>query len=395
MSVTLRICLFHQGSANDDSFRRPFEDATGVNIVGEHSTWLGLQESLLDGGADAVVVNLDVAEQAALMAVHRISEVAPEMGVIGVSKKSDPESIIGAMRAGCSQYVRWPIDAADLQAALDRIRVVRAPTSAMSRRVCVVGSSGGVGATTIATNLAIELAHVTNRRCGLVDLNLEYGDVACMFDCKAKHSASDVCRAGIEVDRHMLEGALEELPCNVSLLARPERIEDSREVTPDGVENMLRVMGQMYPFIVVDLPRAFSFLSAAALAEADHVIIITQLGIPFLRNATRIYEALCQMGASEEKVEIVLNRSNANFERLTVDDVARHFGKPVFGVIPNDYRRVTASRDLGHPILTDAPNSPARIAIQQMAVTLAARHLGEDAVKKADAPRGISKLWRK
>lgn len=390
---TLRIGLFNQNNADDGAFRQPFEEEPHLHLVGEYSAWLGLQECLLDGTVDVVAVNLDAAEQAAIAAVQRIVEAAPGITVIGVSSKGDPESIIHAMRSGCAQYVRWPIDQADLQSALDRVRKSRTPANAASRRICVIGSSGGVGATTIACNLAIELAHVGGRRVGLVDLNLEYGDVACMFDAKPKHTLVDLCREGVEIDRMMLEEAIEDLPCNVSVLGRPERLEEARDITPEGVEAVLRLMGQIYPFVIVDLPRSFSFMSAAALSQVEHALIVTQLGVPFLRNATRIHECLRQMGTSDEKIEIILNRSNASFERLTVDDVAKHFGKPVFGVIPNDYRRVTASRDLGHPMLTDAPNSPARMAIQQVASTLAARHLGEDAVKKEPARSGISKLW--
>jgi len=109
--------------------------------------------------------------------------------------------------------------------------------------------------------------------------------------------------------------------------------------------------------------------------------------VPFLRNATRIYECLLQAELEEGCIELVLNRVAANYERITPHEVERHFGRPVFGAIPNDYKHVTASRDLGHPILTAAPNSPARLAIQRLA-----RRLGGPLLNAAQTPRAKRSL---
>ena len=185
---------------------------------------------------------------------------------------------------------------------------------------------------------------------------------------------------GAEIDRTVLENALEDLACNVSILTRPE-VELVEEVDVDSVEQMFRIMAQMFPFVVVDLPRYFSPPALVTLDGADQVLIITQLTIPHIRNATRIYEYLLRMGADESCVEVVLNRSNANFERITPEEVEKHFKRPIFASIPNDYKRIGASRDLGHPICTDSPNSPARLAIRDMAKILASEHLGEESVR--------------
>ena len=137
---------------------------------------------------------------------------------------------------------------------------------------------------------------------------------------------------------------------------------------------------------------AVSPATAAALTNADRVLIITQLAIPFLRNATRIYEGLLQMGADEDRLSVVLNRSNANFERIKAEEVEKHFGRPIFAVIPNDYKHIGTSRDLGHPIVSDAPNSPARRAIQEIARRLASKHLSEENLPTSG---GLFGLFRK
>lgn len=365
-----------------------------IIIAIETSSWDELKEWIRHTHIDLVAVNLGDNKDQGLAIVQRIVEVAPTCAILGISSRTDPETIIAAMRAGCTQYVTWPVDPVDLKNAVERIRATRVNTTQTSKRICVIGSCGGAGATTIACNLAMELAEIAESRSALVDLNLEFGDVCSSFDCNPNYTISDVCTAEVEIDRLLLSKALHELPCNVSLLGRPNRLEDARSITPEAISSVLKVLGGMFPFVVIDLPRAFSFMSSAALEDADHVLIVTQLGVPFIRNATRIYDCLLQMHAAERSVEIVLNRYSANYERITPEEVAAHFGQPVFAMIPNDYRHVQSSLDFGHPIVTDAPSSPARVAIHEMAKNLASEGLEDE--QASAAPAGfLGKLWRR
>lgn len=375
MSDTLRICLYTGTKGEDSAFRVPFEQLTGVLLVADAFTWDELRDWLRHGEVDAVAVDLDCQGEAGLSVVQRIVDMSPGCAVLGVSAKSSPETIIAGMRAGCSQFVSAPIDQDDLRQAIERIRATRVNEIRSSQRICVVGSCGGTGATTISCNLAMELAHVIHRRVGLVDMNLEFGDVCSSFDISPTYTVADICRQEVDIDRLLLGKALHELPCNVSIMARPNKIEEVFDVTPEGVDSMLRVLGTMFPFIVADLPRNYSFLNAAAVTKADRILIVTQLGVPFIRNATRVYDRLLHMGVGDGVVEIVLNRCNANFERIKPEEVEAHFGQPIFAMIPNDYRRVQTSLDFGHPMMADSPTSPARLAIQEMARKLASAEI--------------------
>lgn len=396
MNEPLRLCLFNAGEHRDRPFQQPFMQLEDVQVLGVVATFEELREWLKQAAVEVVAVNLDDSQGVGLSVVERVAQVAPQTGIVGISADTSPQRIIGAMRAGCSQFVAWPIDTADLQQAVDRLRTARRAVPVGSKRVCVIGSSGGVGATTVSCNLAMEFAHLTGRPVAIVDLNLEFGDVACSFDCSPRYSIADVCADGIEPDHMMLAKALHNLPNGVSVLARPDEIEQAHQVSPEGVQKMLRVLGETHPWIVVDLPRYSSFLSAAALSEADAILIVAQLSVPCVRNAARIYQALRQMDTAEEKVEIVLNRVKANFERITPDEVEAHFEKPIFGMVPNDYRSVQSSLDLGHPVMTDAPNSPARLAIQKIARKLAGEQVsGPAAVGAATGGGLLGKFWKR
>ena len=358
MRSKLRVCLLNEVSSTGDSFRTPFEQLSEVKVIATIASRNELPQRVSAGHAEVIAINLDGSE--ALDAVHFVAQQLPELGIVGISRISESSFIIKAMRAGCGQYVCWPIDHDDLLNALIRVRPPPSRKTHSSKLICVVGSSGGAGATTIACNLAIELAHASNRRTVLVDMNLEFGDVCCAFDCTPKYTIADICAEGIEVDHDALGSSLHELPCNVSLLARP-----------DGIDKMLRLLAEEHEYVIVDLPRASSFLSAVAIERAEYLLIVTQLSVPSIRNATRIYQAMAQMGVDDDLVQFVINRYNADFERLSLKDVEAHFQRAVFAVIPNDYRYVSAALDLGHPIGADSPASPARTAIQEMASKIA------------------------
>lgn len=387
MSDILRAVLFNAQGMREMSFGASFEALGNVHIVDEVCDWASLRERLRDATIDIIAVGLDDDHSLGYEVVGKIAQLRPSCGIIGISTNHEPAAIIRAMRDGCNQYVCMPIDTDDLQNAVSRIRAKREISAYRSKRLCVIGSSGGVGATTLACNLAMELAHLGNARCALVDLNLEFGDVACAFDCSPAFSVADVCHDGSQIDTMMLGKALHELPCGVSILARPDKLEASREVNAQSIASMFNVLSAMFPYVVVDLPRAFDYVNAAALSPADRVLIVTQLSVPMLRNASRVHRSLLDMGAQEDRIEIVLNRFKSGFERITPDDVEEHFGRPVLAMIPNDYRRVQSSLDLGHPMVTDAPNTPARLAIQKMARTLA----GE--TEPSEAPGLFEKIW--
>jgi pilus assembly protein CpaE len=375
--------------------RHAFEQVEGVRVVGEFSAWEELQRHLTAAPADAIAVHLDgSSDRTGLSVVQSIIEVAPACPVVGVSRSLNPDSIIAAMRAGCAQFVRWPIDLDDLRTALGKLRTARgaAAKKREPRRICIVGASGAAGATTLACNLALALADVGGVECALVDLHLEFGDLAAAFDARPRQSLADVCRAGADVEQALHSGGLHRVAGGVRLLPRPERVDDAAEVTVESLRRTLAVLRERYPFVLIDLPRGGDLFAAAALQDADHVLIVTQATVPSLRNATRLQQGLMAGGVRRDSIGVVLNRYDANHAHLTSAEIEKHLGKPLFALVPNDYDRVTASSEWGRPIHLYAPESPVRPAVVQMARRIAG--IGQEPEDTPVRGRGlISRLF--
>jgi pilus assembly protein CpaE len=388
---TLRVCLYNREV--QQSLHQVFADYPHLRIIGQVTSADEMLDWIGRLSVDIVVINLD--SEDGLEVVDQVRRVAPRVAIIGISRKDDPNAIIRAMRAGCNQYVRWPVDQNDLREALQQITAQAAPRCSGSRRICIMGASGGAGATTVACNLSVELAAQLNRDCGLVDLNLEMGDVGCLFDTQPVYSITDLCKEGVELDRSILEKGFHRLPNNVAILARPHRLEDAYEVTPEGVVNMLNEARSLYPFVVVDLPRSFSPVAAAALTDADRVLIVIQLSVASIRNATRMNDWLRQVGVPEPSIGIVLNRGSSSMGHIKLEDVESHFGKPLFANIPNDYRRVQTSVDIGFSSSKDDSRNLVQTAIREMARKLASDLVALDDEQDDQAPSLLGRLLRR
>jgi pilus assembly protein CpaE len=280
------------------------------------------------------------------------------------------------MRAGCEQFVCEPIDAADLANAVGRVSSKRLFVRKKSKCICVVGSSGGAGATSIACNLALEIGHMTDKQCALADLDLQFGDVATNFDWEPKYSIHDLAESIGGLDASVLTSTLSVLQCKVSLLARPQRVEQAEQVTPDVVHRVIELLAFTHEYIVVDVPRRIDGSTTAALGQADVVIVVCQLLVPSIRNAKRLVDTLADGGIPRERMEIVVNRCDSGSGRITTKDVEELI-KPVYATIPNDYQFVARSLDFGRPAAALDRNNPVRKAIRGIARKITAEPADE------------------
>ncbi len=376
MDRILQTCLYCTDIDTGTMIRQGIDPIHKLRLAKESTDLAQICVCAKDGSIDLLLVGFGPNVEKDLESVRAISQAAPDLGIIGLSPDNNPHTIIAAMRAGCMQFVSLPIEEADIAEAIDRIESSLNSIEQSSKQICIMGSTGGVGGTTISCNLAYELARHSTRPCALVDLDLDFGDVAESLDAQTKYTLADLCVPSVHLDEDVIRKAIHEMPGKVHLLARPNDLGQAHAVCTEGVSDMLSMLSNMYSYVVVDVPRSFTNLNVATIQKADLVLIVSQLRVASVRNAHRAYELLMQMGADEDRIHLVLNRYNADHEHVTSADVERNIGQDIFAKVPNDYRNVNAALDVGQPIYDKSPKSPARVAIQQLACRIADGGIG-------------------
>jgi len=367
MSNLLHVCLYNTDPTSSEELGNAIRSLNFVRLVAEVSSAEELAQILHSSTINLIFFHLDPRPNPVVEVIDEVASRCPETAMIALSHRTGPDAILAPMRAGCDQFVCEPIDPADLATAVSRVASKRLLSQAKSRCISVTGASGGAGTTSIACNLALEIANLTDRECALVDLDLQFGGVALSFDREPKYTMHDLAVAGSDLDRSILASALTTLPCKVAILSRPDMMEQRETVTPDTVHRVVELLMGEYENVVVDAPRDLSPLVTAALAQSEMTFIVCQLLVPSIRNAQRYYDALLRLGIPDERIEFLVNRSDGRSGRVTLKDLEATIKKPVFACIPNDYQFVARSIDYGRPVAALEQNSPVRSAIRKIA----------------------------
>lgn len=387
MTGTMQVCLYNMEPESSEQILSQIQALNFVRVTAEAATAEDLDLILEGTDVSLAFMHLDPKPEEVVELIDHISQRFPEVAMIALSHETAPESILAPIRAGCDQFVCEPINYAELANAVARVANRRLLKRPKSRCICTVGASGGTGATSIACNLAMEIAQLTGKKCALVDTDFQFGDIAAHFDCEPKYTFRDVAASAANLDRSILESVLTHLSCEVAILARPENVEHCEVITSDVVHHTIELLNSMFESIVVDVPRRIDPVTFAVLSQADLILIVCQLLVPGIRNANRYFQSLAHLGLPAERVEVVVNRGDSSGGRIAVKDIEELIRKPVFACIPNDYQFVARSLDFGQPVASHERSSPVRNELRKMAAKILS-DAGSDQIKP-ETRRGL------
>jgi pilus assembly protein CpaE len=291
---------------------------------------------------DAVLVDVR-ADRNALAAVAGLKRKFPATAVAIVAKAFEPELMLEAMRAGVSEVIVEPLAVPALKVSLERIIVPKGATP--DRRViAVVGAKGGVGATTIAVNLAEALARTVGSAL-LVDLHVGIGDSSVFLGVEPRFTVIDALENTQRLDAAFLKGLLTKTRSGLELLGSSARVVQSH-LDPQHVRPLLEFLGTYAPVVVLDVPRQDLAL-LESLDSATSIFVVVNQELPTVKNAHSLVKRLQQRYG--DRVEVIVNRADKNSE-ITLDDIRTTLSMPIAHVLPNDYRQAMSAANKGQPL---------------------------------------------
>jgi pilus assembly protein CpaE len=249
------------------------------------------------------------------------------------------------LTGGADDYLVDPFTDEDLDEAIEAVLAAQADTppdntakapAENARIIAVTGARGGVGATTIAVNLAWHLAHAAERKVALVDLDIGFGSAALALDLEAGRGLEEALANPERIDGLFLERAMVKASDNLAILGGGET--DGAEIyEATGLRALLEQLSAGTDDIILDLPRHGRVLRDAAFEVADRTLIVSDLSIAGLRDSVRLKRAAAQLGKGE--VGVVINRQGARRKgEMPAGSFARGIEADPMVTIPEDPR---------------------------------------------------------
>ncbi len=254
------------------------------------------------------------------------------------------------------------------------------------------GGKGGTGKTTVAIGVASRLAK-SGKRVMLIDLDLQFGDVATSLDIDTKNSIVDLIqdRGGITIEN--IKGFAVEHSAGMSVLSAPKSSEFADFVTPAHVEKIIDIMRPYYEYIILDFPASFNDITITACENCEEIYLVYCNEILSLRNARVCFNILEQLH-QKEKIRFILNKVEKGL--IKVEDFEQMFQTKMFAVIPADYQAAISSINKGMAVTNAHPKSEMSKVIYKIAEKIIEIHTGVVPVNETEEKKGgIFKLKNK
>jgi pilus assembly protein CpaE len=302
--------------------------------------------------------------------------------VVVVSQSKDPDLILRAMRSGAREFV-VDTDVDEIQMAV-RAQAKNTESSEEGSIITVFPAKGGMGATSIAANLAGAMQRKGLRVC-LIDLDLHLGDVPSFMDITSNTSISEILANLPRLDRDLLETSITKHSSGVAVLAQNGSMEDAEQITAADLSKLLLVLRKHYDRVVIDGVRGFDEIALAALDVSQILLMVMTQDVPAIRNGQRCLEMFGRLGYDQNKVKLILNRYQ-KASRITLDVIADTLKVPVTHTLANDFVSLIDAINRGVLLVDAAPRSKLTQDIADLVPVVAG---GDLVPEKQAAPKGF------
>lgn len=298
------------------------------------------------------IVDLSTNKQAKLDLILKITNENKNCKVLALADNPSVDLIIEIMRAGAKEFVPIPILKNEFFEAIKKLLTELDETKKNSKCkiISVFSNKGGIGKTSLASNLALELSKITKENIALIDLNFQMGDITTFLDLKPSFNISYMLENLDKINETFLLSTLERYKgTSLYVLADPPYFKQADNIQPKQITKLFNILKETFSYIIVDAEASFDGKNIAALDNSDLILLVTVANLPALRNTQRCLELFDRLGYEKEKTKIIVNRFMENDE-IKEQDVEKVLSKNIYWKIPNNYFAIMSAINKGVPV---------------------------------------------
>ena len=392
-----------------ENFRKLLQFESDISVVGTARTGREGIDLAREVRPDVVLMDINMPDMDGISATEIIRKEIPFAQIVIISVQGDPNYMRRAMLAGARDFLTKPPMVDELVSAIRRAGTMaqeerkkassRYPTQTgslsgrgeygqsvitMGKIIVVYSPKGGVGCTTVATNLAITL-HNDETPAVLVDANLQFGDVAVMLNERGKNTIADLAPRADELDPEVIEDVLiSHTMSGIRVLMAPSRPEHAESVSGDDFVKILKYLRRLYSYVVVDTSSTLTDVVLSALDISDIVVLIATQDIPSINNARLFLDLVDVLEIHRSQIVFIMNRHDKRIG-ITPEAIGENLKQKIVAILPLDEKVVVPSINRGVPFVVNNKSKPIAKAIFDLAEEVRQRISELSAKRESDS----------
>ncbi len=349
-----------------------------IKVIGEADSAEEILEALVTFTPDVLLIGAYIPGDGYQLA-EKVSSMYPDITMIIIERELQEETFRKALFAGAKDVIISPytpsklVDSIYNSVQLEVKRQVVQSSSAprvkqghQGQVITVFSTKGGVGKTFVSVNLAVSLAKETKGKVVLLDLDLDFGNVALALDMLPRYTISDVINEIPEFDPDSLESYLFPHSSGVMVLPVNANPQGSDLIAYEQVDRILRMLQSVYDFVVIDMPPRFSEPINSAFELADILVMVATPEVSTVRNIKTSLLALSELNYPKKKIKLILNKAESRGE-IKPKDVEATLNHGLYGILPVDHKLSCSSLNKGIPLVLLYPKAKISRSFQDLA----------------------------
>ena len=373
MSIKIDTVIIDSDQVSRELVKSYLARVEDINIIGEFDDAINSYAEITEMHPNLVIVDISQRTQLTLDIIVKLSKNLRNAKIIVLSYDMDSQTVIKALRAGAREYLVKPLIEADFIESVEKIKDLilgNINDTTKCKVITAFSNKGGMGKTSIATNLAVEIANLTNEKVALVDLNFQMGDVTTFLDLNPAFDTSYVVNNLERIDETFLLSTLEKYKdTSLYVLADPPDLEQAEVITSENITTLINVLRSVFSYVIIDTTSSFDGKTITALDNSDLILLIAVLNLPSVRNCQRCFDLFKRLGYQKDKIKLIVNRYMENDE-IKIEDVEDVLGHNVYYKVPNNYFTIINAMNKGVPVSDINHQSNIAKAFRELAALL-------------------------